>query len=74
MCELLPRHLIMLINVCGLPWIANPNVFNGPRRAVSVLVEHILGELALLWLILVLGLGVSIVLTGNYDECPETYV
>lgn len=58
----------MLINVRGLPWIANPNVFNGPRRAVSVLVEHILGEVALLWLILVLGLGVSIVLTLNYDR------
>lgn len=51
---LLLGHLVMLINIGGLPWITDPYISHSPRCAVSVFIHQVLGKLALLLLVLVL--------------------
>jgi hypothetical protein len=52
--RLLLGQLIMLVNIRCLPRITNPDIVNRASRQVSILLEHILGKVALLLLILVL--------------------
>ena len=41
------------LHLLGLPWIANPHIFGG-QRCVVIFLHHVLGQLALLGLVLVL--------------------
>lgn len=41
-------------NLHGLPWVVDPSVTNSDSRDVTTLVHHVLGELALLLLVLVM--------------------
>lgn len=51
---LLFGHLVVCIDICSFPWVADPYISNSPSCAVSVLVDQIFGKLALLLLVLVL--------------------
>lgn len=51
---LLPGQLIVLINIYGLPRIANPNIANCASSQVPILGEHVIRQAALLLLVLVL--------------------
>lgn len=57
-CTLVRRlflsQLVMLVDIYRLPGIADPNIPRSPRSQVSILVQHILWQLAFLLLVLVL--------------------
>lgn len=53
--QLLLGRLVVDLNVCGLPRVADPDVADGAGGNVAARVHHILGEGALLCLVLVLG-------------------
>jgi len=44
---------VVLVDVHGLPWVVDPGVANSDSGDVTALVHHVLGELALLRLVLV---------------------
>jgi hypothetical protein len=44
----------VLVNVCRLPGVADPHIADRPGRLVSIAVRHVLGQGALLYLVLVL--------------------
>lgn len=52
--SLLSRKLVMLIDIGSLPRVADPNIPHGSRSAVSVLVQHVIGQMSFLLFILVL--------------------
>jgi len=45
---------IVLIDICSFPRIANPNISHCTSGKISIIVEHIFRQLALLLLVLVL--------------------
>jgi len=49
--------VVVLVNIDGLPGIADPDVGDRPRREVPTVVEHFGGQRALLCLVLVLFRG-----------------
>ncbi len=54
LCWLLCRQLIVLLYIRRLPRIANPHVANCSCSQVSIIIEHVVGEEAFLFFILVL--------------------
>lgn len=50
----LPGQLVVLLDVLGLPGVADPLVADGARGQVAAAVDHVGGEGALLLLVLVL--------------------
>jgi len=51
------RTPVVLIDGHGLPRVADPDVADGASGVVSALVHHVLGQGALLLLVLVLSIG-----------------
>ena len=65
-----PGVLVMLINVHGLPGVADPLVLDGAGGQVAVVVEHVVGKGALLRLVLVLQGKPSALKLGSTTERP----
>jgi hypothetical protein len=71
---LLLSHFIMLVNICSLPWITNPNIFNRSSCQIPVLSEQLFGKSAFLFLVLVL-IPVSLASHTRVSQClDETYM
>jgi hypothetical protein len=51
---LLPGQLVVLVNIYRLPRITNPDIVNRASGQVPILGKHVVGQAALLLLVLVL--------------------
>jgi hypothetical protein len=47
-------QLVVLVDIGGLPRIANPHIRNGDCSQIAIVVKHILGKMTLLVLVLVM--------------------
>jgi hypothetical protein len=64
----------MLVNICCLPGITNPEIVNRASRQVTILIEHVLRQTALLLLVLVLQPDLSVYVLSPHPLIKVTYM